>query len=360
MRRHTTPVCAYHFGPSTSYIGGMASVIATLITHHLGVERAVAVPTWVPGSHVRSGLLTVRAMALALSRGRDAAIHVHMSEGGSFVRETAIVAAARSRRLPCVITIHGPYFAEFAHRQPRLVKIVLGMASAITVLSEEDLAVVRRLVPHVPSEILPNPTPLDAVAGPVSETRELVLFAGEVGLRKGVDVLQRAWETVASRRPLATCVLVGPATDLCLPSTPRLEVRGPVELQEVRRLIRQARVIVLPSRREALPMILTEAMAAGRPFVSTPTGGVESLCAGGLIVPVEDEDALSRALIDLLASPTRAQSLGSAGRRLCQDSMSLQTIDARLRHLYALPRTHRSPATQAAVVPLEPPPTRTG
>jgi hypothetical protein len=208
------------------------------------------------------------------------------------------------------------------------------MASAITVLSEIDLAAVRRLAPQVAAEILPNPMPLDAGASPVADTSELVLFAGEVGLRKGADILQRAWETVASRRPNARCVMVGPATELSIPDTERLEVRGPVEPREVEKLVRQARVIALPSRGEALPMILTEAMAAGRPFVSTPIGGTASLAAGGMLVPVGDHDRLADALTALLADPQRAQALGSAGRALCKNRMSPQAIGTRLSCLY--------------------------
>jgi len=336
MESHVMAKCVYHFGPSVDYVGGMASVIAMLSERGLGAEEATAVPTWVPGSHLRSGFLAARAVASVLRAPRGTAIHVHMSVGGSFVREAAIVVAAKCRGLPRVITIHSGGFADFGDRRPRLVAAVLGMASAVTVLSEVDLGVVRRLAPHVHAELLPNPMPLDTGSGPVTETSELVLFAGEVGVSKGVDVLQQAWEVVASRRPLAKCIVVGPATELRLPETERLEIRGPVDSGQVKQLIREARVIALPSRGEALPMILTEAMAAGRPFVSTPTGGIASLANGGLIVPVEDHRALAEALIALLADPERAQALGSAGRELCRKRMSPEAVGTRLRQLYNL------------------------
>lgn len=323
-----------HFGPSTHHVGGMASVIMTLVEHKLGAEYVEAVSTWVPGSHPRSGLLAVRAAAHVFRLPRSAAVHVHMSEGGSFLRESVIVAAARLRHLPRIITIHGPGFASFSAKRPRLVATVLRMASAITVLSDDDLAVVRRLAPGVHAELLPNPMPLDTASGPVRATAEIVLFAGEVGLRKGADVLHRAWETVASRRPLAKCVIVGPATDLRLAAAERLDVRGPVGPDQVKQLIREARVVALPSRGEALPMILSEAMAAGRPFVSTPTGGIASLAGGGIIVPIEDDEALAESLIELLADPERAESLGSAGQVLCQEKMSPEAIGSRLRRLY--------------------------
>ena len=334
MSRRPAVTRVYHFGPSVSYVGGMASVITMLVTRNLGAEKTIAVPTWVPESHVKSGLLAARAVALVLRLPRSTAVHVHMSEGGSFLRETAIVAAARCRHLPRVITIHGPGFADFSVRRPRLVGAALRMASAITVLSGVDLAAVQRLAPDIHTEIVPNPMPLDMAAGSVAETSEVVLFAGEVGLRKGADVLQRAWETVASQRPCATCIVVGPSTDLRLPVTERLEVRGPVKSDEVKRLIREARVIALPSRGEALPMISTEAMAAGRPFVSTPTGGIASLAAGGLMVPLDDHQAVADALIAMLSDPDHAQSLGGAGQRLCQERMSPEAVGLCLERLY--------------------------
>jgi glycosyltransferase involved in cell wall biosynthesis len=327
---------AYHFGPSTAYVGGMASVIATLVELRLGADVVRAVPTWQPDSHFRSGVLTVGAVVRTLLLPSSTVIHVHMSEGGSFVREAAILAAAKLRRMRRIVTIHGYSFARFSIRWPRLVARVLRMASAVIVLSESDRARVRTLVPHVPVELIPNPMPLDPAAGPVSDTDEVVLFAGELGVRKGADVLHRAWTLVSTSRPTAKCVMVGPPTELPLPSLDRLEVLGPASPERVRELIRSARVIALPSRAESLPMVLSEAMAAGRPFVSTPTGGVTSLAQGGIIVPVDDDRELAGALIALLADPSRAQSLGSAGEELCRSWMAPTTVDARLRRLYSL------------------------
>jgi glycosyltransferase involved in cell wall biosynthesis len=329
----------HHFGPSTDHVGGMASVIEVLVKLKVGSERTRAVPTWVPGSHIRSGLLAARAAAMVLWLPRTDAVHVHMSEGGSFIREAAIVAAAKRRRMPRVITIHGPGFSQFSVRRQRLVGSVLRMATAITVLSDVDFAAVRHLAPDVRTELIPNPVPIDAIARPVTETSEIVLFAGEVGIRKGADILQQAWRTVASERPLAKCIVVGPATALSLPTTERMDVRGPVNSAEVKLLIREARTIALPSRGEALPMILTEAMAAGRPFVSTPAGGIRSLAAGGIIVPMEDHEALASALTQLLDDRGRAQALGAAGQDFCRERLSPEAVGARLAQLYGL-ETH--------------------
>jgi hypothetical protein len=291
--------------------------------------------TWVPHSHWRSGLLTARALLTVLTLPRGSAVHVHLSQGGSFARKAVILSGAWARGLRRVVTIHGPDFEGFATAHPRLVARVLGMASAVTVLSEPDLALVRELAPRTPSEVLLNPMQIAPAPVPVAETGEVVLFAGEVGLRKGADVLHRAWGIVAEQRPGARCVMVGPGTDLRLPDGERLEVRGAVERREIQRLLCEARVVALPSRGEALPMILSEAMAAGRPFVATPTGGIPSLADGGMIVPVGDHEALAGALIELLSDPERARSLAERGQEMCRERMSPEAIGSRLAELYA-------------------------
>jgi glycosyltransferase involved in cell wall biosynthesis len=325
----------------------MASVIATLVTLKLGAEAVQAVPTWRPGPYIRSAALAARAVVTVLRLPRSTAVHLHMSAGGSFIREAAILAGARLRGMPRVVTIHGYDFAPFSERWPRLVSRVLGMATAITVLSESDRSIVRGLASDVHVEVLPNPMPLDTEASPVSDTAEVVLFGGEVGTRKGADVLHRAWPAVSASRPAATCIVVGPTTELNLPALERFEVRGPVSPQHIRELIRGARVVALPSRGEALPVILGEAMAAGRPFVSTPTGGTSSLAAGGILVPVDDNRALASALIELLGDAAHAQALGSAGRELCSRLMAPDAIDTRLRWLYS--HSMRAPRRQASL-----------
>ena len=347
MSESPTVPRVYHFGPSTEHVGGMATVISTLVGERLGAERASAVATWRPGSHLASGLLTLRAGALVLRLPRDAAVHVHISEGGSFVRKAVILAAARSRRLVRVLSIHGPAFSAFAARRPRLVRSVLNLASAITVLSDTDLRLVRELAPGVHSELVFNPVPARPALVPASATAELVLFAGEVGLRKGADVLSRAWPAVAHARPTARCVMVGPATDLRIEDRERLQVRGAVDAAEIRRLLCEARVVALPSRGEALPMILLEAMAAGRPFVTTPVGGIGALRGCGLIVPAGDHEALAAALIELLENPQRAGSLAARGQELCRRRMDPQAVAVLLGRLYRQPDAVASPSTGA-------------
>ena len=83
-------------------------------------------------------------------------------------------------------------------------------------------------------------------------------------------------------------------------------------------------------------MILTEAMGAGRAFVSTPVGGIPDLaCAGGVLVDVGDEVALADRIIELLADRALARRIGERARQACSATRGVTVIDARLGELYA-------------------------
>ena len=165
---------------------------------------------------------------------------------------------------------------------------------------------------------------------------ERVLFAGEIGLRKGADVLLEAWRLVLERRPNAECIMVGPVDDFVVPSVERLTVRQPATAAEMKHLMRSARVVALPSRAEGMPMVLTEAMGGGRPFVSTPVGGIPELArGGGMLVDVGDQEGLARCLTEFLADPDLARRMGEQARQFCTETRGVPVVGARLRELYA-------------------------
>lgn len=331
-----TSLVVHHFGPDAATVGGMATVIRVLTEHQVGGDVVDAHPTWRPQSPLATTRLFASSARALLRMPAGEVAHIHLSERGSFLREGSLLALAHKRGLVTVATINGASFMPFARKRPRLVSMVLRRTDLITCMDQEVLDLVRRSAPHVHSEIVPNPVFVDESFLPADKTDELVVFAGEIGLRKGADVLCRAWQLVAQRRPEARCLMVGPATDFAPPSAERLEVRPPVDPIEMKALLRQARVVALPSRAEGMPLVLTEAMSQGRPFVSTPVSGIPELAGGGgLLVPVDDEIGLADRLTDLLANRELARTIGERSRRFCLETRSVQVIDARLRKLYS-------------------------
>ena len=80
-------------------------------------------------------------------------------------------------------------------------------------------------------------------------------------------------------------------------------------------LYQQADLVCLPTRGDAAPWVVLEAMACGTPVLATAVGGIPELVGeGGRIVPEDDQPALERALAELLADAAQREALGAAAR----------------------------------------------
>jgi polysaccharide biosynthesis protein PslF len=95
------------------------------------------------------------------------------------------------------------------------------------------------------------------------------------------------------------------------------------DLESLTRLIRTADVVVLPydSDEQVTSGVLVDAVAAGRPVVSTAfPHAVELLASGaGIVVPQRDPDALAGAIRTVLTDHRRAASMAAEARRLAPD-----------------------------------------
>ena len=260
------------------------------------------------GSH---GVRALRLFADAISRilflrhRREDVVVVHLSQGGSFVREGILLVLASLRGLATVAQLHGSSFAEFTARRPRIVRFVLRRASRIMTLSDETFEVARGLVGESRVTKVPNAV---ASGTPVPKTQTLV-FGGSVSERKGVDVLLPAWSRVPPEiRDGWRMLIAGPVADPALVADvpDGVEVLGAVEHSRLMGLLDEASIAVLPSRDEAMPMFILEALARECCVIATTVGGIPDVLIGGAgtLVAPGDEDALAAALSGALSDQT--------------------------------------------------------
>lgn len=174
----------------------------------------------------------------------------------------------------------------------------------------------------------------------------LVVCMGRLCRQKGQDVLLRAWPAVTARIPGARLVLVGdgPAREeLRAQAPPQVLFAGPAA--DPVPWYAAADLVVLPSRWEGMALAPLEAMACGRPVVLTDVGGArESLPPvhrAACLVPPDDPDALTGAVVRLLTDRELSESLGRQARdhvRATRDvSVTTAAVEALYRELTALP-----------------------
>ena len=120
------------------------------------------------------------------------------------------------------------------------------------------------------------------------------------------------------------------------------------ERHDVAAVLNASDVLVHPSRMEAFPTALLEAMAAGVPCVATAVGGVPEIVRDGetgfLVEPPASGDDLAAAIGPLLADAATRRRLGDAGRRLFEQRFTLSHWMDRLLPVYEAALDPRQPA----------------
>lgn len=114
----------------------------------------------------------------------------------------------------------------------------------------------------------------------------------------------------------------------------RVRLLGSLDNAEVRRVVLDARALVLPSFAEGLPVVVMEALALGRPVICTYVGGIPELVEPGVsgwLVPASSADALAAAIREAIAAPTdRLEAMGRAGSARAAARHNIDTEAARL------------------------------
>jgi len=208
----------------------------------------------------------------------------------------------------------------------------------------QAVAEAAQLTKHrVPYRVIPNFVP-DDVDKLHSDADPLVaqlpkdnylLFVGDVGREKGVEVLFRAYAQMESQVPL---VLIGrlmtsfsanlPPNVQILPSWPHAAIMSAWS---------RCTIALIPSIwPDPCPTVTLEAMAMGRPVVASHIGGLPDIIVDGqtgLLVTPGDEGALRAAIERLLDDPALREQMGARARqRVVQFQAS--TVVPRIEQVY--------------------------
>lgn len=178
----------------------------------------------------------------------------------------------------------------------------------------------------------------------LSLNTQVVGMVGRFNEVKGQKNFVQAAGLIAQRHPNVRFLMVGRGCDS---SNPMLiswiaETNCPElflllgERQDVPVCLAAMDVFVLPSRTEGFPNVLAEAMAMGRPCVTTDVGDTALVLGDcGEIVPPDNAPALAQALDLMLAkSPSMRLDMGMAGRQRIEQEFSMTQCAMRFAALY--------------------------
>ncbi len=228
----------------------------------------------------------------------------------------------------------------------RLYRRSLATATAIVFQNADDRAELERrgvLPPHAPT-VMVGGSGVDLERFPMRPLPEgptrFLMVARLLG-DKGVREFAAAARRVRALRPDCSFRLVGwidgnPAAiaQAELDAWVREgSLTCPGRLDDVREELAAAHVFVLPSYREGMPRSTLEALATGRPIITTDAPGCrETVLPGenGLLVPPRDADALADACIRLADDRERLVRMGAASRKLAESRFDVRAVNATL------------------------------
>lgn len=270
--------------------------------------------------------------------------------------------------------IWGMLAASFAG-VPRRVALITGLGYAFTGTASGKRAIIQRIAwglyalalrrahliffqnPDDPAEmarhgILPADVPVEIVNGSgvdVAQFPRADLPAGPLQFLliarlladKGIREYVAAARLLRKNWPGAKFHLVG-GTDSNPAGIAEAEVKawhaeGDViwhgHLSDVRPLLAQTHVYVLPSYREGTPRTVLEAMATGRAVITTDAPGCRQTVAEGetgFLVPVRDAQALAAAMTRFLKEPALIERFGAAGRQRAEEVFDVTHVNAQM------------------------------
>jgi glycosyltransferase involved in cell wall biosynthesis len=112
-----------------------------------------------------------------------------------------------------------------------------------------------------------------------------------------------------------------------------VEYLGPLYGERKKDLLKSADIFVLPTYKEAFPLVILEAMCHGLPVISTTEGGIPDIVADGesgyLVAPL-DSGALADRLCTLLTDEGLRKRLGEAGRQRYEKYFTLESFETNL------------------------------
>jgi glycosyltransferase involved in cell wall biosynthesis len=179
---------------------------------------------------------------------------------------------------------------------------------------------------------------------------QLIGNIGQIGLRKGQDVLLRAAARIAERSPNSHYLIVGERNsgksesrqfESALGGAARGPLNGQVHFLgrrgDIPQLLTELTLLVHTARQEPLGRVLLEAAAAGVAVVATDVGGTGEIfpaeSGAARLAPPDDASWLASAILELLGNRESRNRLGAAARRCAEEQFDIRkTVGKLIRH----------------------------
>ena len=265
--------------------------------------------------------------------------------------------------LPTVVTIHGIRWEDGKHYSSLRQRLHVFYDSLIT--ERYVVSHARNMIaisPYVTNYFKKNLRPdleIFYVPNAIDERffiqdnrpdQQIVFFAGRVIPRKRVMDLVQAFALVKQHVPAAQLRIAGEtSTEPAYVDHVKKWVHeanldasvfflGALPEDQILQEFAACSILALPSAQETLPMVIAQAMAAGKPVVATRVGGVGEMVSEnllrGFLVNVGDIQNLSKSIVRLLEYPSLYHRMGQNGRAFARKNYHFESVALHTNEVY--------------------------
>jgi glycosyltransferase involved in cell wall biosynthesis len=311
------------------------------------------VPVFYADSRAWYDLRLPRAIARIVREQKVDLIHSHLPDRNFYSCLAGYLVGCKT-----IVTYHGPVELSTANQLRNRIKlwVVRNSATAVAVVCDFVGEMLKNL--HFPASKLVRVYNGVAVSDSIGsgqmylrrelglgDDAKLIGMIANIRQSKGYEYFIRAARDVCAADRRADFVAVGdidqelaaPLWDLL----DELRLRDRVHFlgyrEDIGEILNDLDVFVLSSTSEGLPLVLLEAMAAGKAVVATRCGGPQEVVDDtrtGYLVPIRDAQQLAARISEILIHPELASALGAKARDKVLAEFSIEHMIATYEQLY--------------------------
>lgn len=270
--------------------------------------------------------------------------------------------AALRTKLPCIVTVHGvfrnelPVLKSRMSFKDRVAALIIKQLESynfsrtqnLIAITSEIETLVKTRSPNVRVFRIDNAIDDGFLALADQSSKPVILFVGWVAYRKGVHLLLEALRRLIHAVPGVEVRIAG-LEDMDPDYGPLLRAEyadliraghisfvGAISQAQLYEELSKCSLLCLPSLADSAPMVIAEAMAAGKPVVASRVGGIPGMVEDGMtgkLFERGDVSALTACLGELLLDIERLKVMGKqarqvAQRRYCSKGVAEKTVAA--------------------------------
>ena len=294
----------------------------------------------------RNPFLLIRAFrewSRFISPHRLSLVHANHLHGGR-----SVMLAAAWHNTPVICHVHFPLQEDYCRWVFKFLPKPAGFVFCSRELQEDSGAYLKKYYPHARQWVVHNGVDVNRFTPqPTSHPVPRIGIIANLQKRKGhEDFLDMAALLTQQGKNVMYDIIGGDVygearQDALRAYTQQSGIHDRVifhgQVADVRPMLSQLDILVCTSYQEAFPVSILEAMACGKPIVSTNVNGIpEAVEEGrtGFLVPPHAPDALARAVTTLLDQPELRKEMGIQGRRRVEQYFSREAYTSGIIRIY--------------------------